>query len=148
MITPGGTLSPLLAITDSVGTLTLGGTVVLESSAVLKFQLGDTSAGSSDHLNAGGALTLDGTLNLTALAGFGAGRYDLIDYTGVLTDHGLDLGTLPNGYTYAIDTSLAGQVDLVVTNNVPEPSTWVLLGVGVVGLGIVTLRCRRHVSGA
>ena len=55
------------------------------------------------------------------------GRYDLIDYTGSLTNNTLDLGTLPSGYNYAIDTSIAGQVDLVVTDAVPEPSAWVAL---------------------
>ncbi len=119
-----------------VGTLTLNGQVSCLGSTSLVFDLGSTAA--SDEIKVGGALTLDGTLSANALAGFGAGRYDLIDYTGTLTNNTLDLGTLPSGYNYAIDTSIAGQVDLVVTNAVPEPSTWagVLAGSGFLALAL------------
>ena len=36
-----------------------------------------------------GNLTLDGTLNITAFPGFGVGTYQIIDYTGTLTDNTL-----------------------------------------------------------
>ena len=115
----------------AVGTLTLNGQVGLLSNTTLAYDLAGTAA--SDQIKVNGALTLDGTLNVNAMAGFGAGRYDLIDYTGTLTNNTLDLGTLPSGYNYRIDTSMAGQVDLVVTSAVPEPDTWaaVLAGCGV-----------------
>ena len=83
-------------------------------------------------------------LNVNALTGFGAGRYDLVDYSGALTNNGLALGTLPSGYNYAIDTSMAGQVDLVVTNAVPEPSTWVSMLGGMSLLSLTLSRCRRQ----
>ena len=54
------------------------------------------------------------------------------------------LGFTPGTYTY----TLPGGDTLVVTGAtpvVPEPSTWALLGVGVAGLGVVTLRRRRAV---
>ena len=130
------------ALIARVGTLTLNGQVSLSSSAALVFDLGSPAA--SDQIKVGGALTLDCTLTVNALAGFGTGRYDLIDYTGTLTDNTLDLGTLPSGYNYAIDTSIAGQVDLVVTGVVPEPPTW---AAGLVGGGLLVLTLRRRPRG-
>ena len=142
-VAPGGSVSATSgAFTGGAGTLTLGGTVFLNSDANLTFELGAVSGGPNDHLNVTGALTLDGRLDVTALTGFGAGRYDLIDYTGALTNNVLALGTLPAGYTYAIDTSLTGQVDLLVTAAVPEPATW-LGGLGLLGAAGLTLRRSR-----
>ena len=126
-------------ISAGVGQLTLNGQVGLLGNTVLVFDLTGTAA--SDRITVNGALTLDGTLNVNALAGFGAGRYDLLDYTGTLTNNGLDLGTLPAGYSYALDLGTAGQVDLVVTNVVPEPSTWAAVLAGTACL-VGTLRRR------
>ena len=136
---PGDAYAGPGQFSSAVGTLTLNGQVGLLSNTVLVFDLASTTA--SDEIKVGGALTLAGMLNVNALTGFGAGRYDLIDYSGVLTNNGLALGTLPSGYNYAIDTSMGGQVDLVVTNAVPEPSTWV--GGALVGLGLLGAVHRR-----
>ena len=135
-----GDIDSVDGILALVGKFTLNGQVGLLSNTILVFDLASTTA--SDEIKVGGALTLAGTLNVNALAGFGPGRYDLIDYTGALTNNGLALGTLPSGYNYVIDTSMAGQVDLLVTNAVPEPSTWAAALTGVVLLGFV-LRRRR-----
>ena len=51
------------------------------------------------------------------------------------------LGFTPGTYTYTWGTGATAD-SLVVTSVVPEPGTWALLGVGVAGLGIVTLRRR------
>ena len=80
---------------------------------------------------------------MTALAGFGAGRYDLIDYVGVLANDGLALGSLPAGYTYQIDTTIPGQVDLVVTAIVPEPGAWLWLAGGA---GVLAFHARRSAA--
>ena len=120
--------------------MTLNGQVSLSGSTALVFDLGTTAA--SDQLQVNGALTLDGTLTVNALAGFGAGRYDLINYTDQLTNNTLDLGTLPAGYSYSIDLSRTGEVDLVVTSAVPEPSTWAAL---LAGGGFLALGLRRRV---
>ncbi len=128
-------------VSSAVGKLGFNGNVALQGNTALIFDLATVTA--SDQIAVNGALTLDGTLTVNALAGFGVGRYELIDYNGALTDNGLNLGTLPAGYNYAIDTSIAGQVDLVVTNAVPEPSVWAaVLG----GCGTLALVLRRRAS--
>jgi hypothetical protein len=74
----------------------------------------------NDQLFLNGNLTLDGTLQVTELAGFLEGTYRLIDYMGALTNNGLALEsafTLAHPGSY-INTATQGQVDLIV---VPEP---------------------------
>jgi len=61
-----------------------------------------------------GNLTLDGTLNVSDAGGFGAGVYRIIDYTGTLTDNGLDIGQgSPDAANLSIQTAVAGEVNLV-----------------------------------
>ncbi len=63
-------------------------------------------------VSADGNLVLDGTLQVTGGAGFTTGTYRLIDYTGSLTDNGIT--ATPSAHSlYAIDTSTAGQVNLI-----------------------------------
>lgn len=102
--------------------LTLGGNLVLDSGSALKFDLGTLS----DRISVAGNLTLDGTLNVLAGTGFTAGTYTLFTYSGALTNNTLDVGSMPGGYTYTIDTGTAGIVSL---NVVPEPQSWILMGV-------------------
>ncbi len=114
--------------TSTVGSLDFTGDLALADTTILNFQLGDNSAAgiSFDTINASGALTLDGVLNVQDLAGFGAGTYRLFTFSsGNLTDNGMTLGTTPGAYTYSIDANDAGGfVDLTV---IPEPSTFVLI---------------------
>lgn len=131
---------PANSVLPFVGFLTLAGQVNLSDTSVFFFDLGTLAA--SDRLQINGGLTLDGTFNVTARAGFGLGTYDLIDYTGALTNNVLDIGSAPAGYTYAIDLSTAGQVNLVVSA-VPEPSTYAL-ALGGFGLLLCAQRARRR----
>ena len=78
-------------------------------------------------------LTLDGILNINAIAGFGHGPYELFSYGGLLTNNGLTFGPVPAGLGLKIDTSIAGEVLLVVT---PEPSALLLAGCGIAGLAV------------
>ena len=115
-ITVNGVLAPGLA--TSPGTLTLDGDVVLGSTATLRYRLGQAGVAGgalNDLLVVNGDLTLDGTLTVSETAGgaFGAGVYRLIDYTGALTDNGLDLGAMPAGATSSLQTAINGQVNLV-----------------------------------
>lgn len=112
-----GTLSPGAAA-GQVGTLTVGA-LSLNASSTSLFDLG-ALGGVNDLVVSTGALTINGTLNVNPLAGWniGTGSYTLFTYAGALTNNGLDLGAsltsgLPTGVSYAIDTSVAGQVNLV-----------------------------------
>ncbi len=109
------------------GTLTTGG-LVLSAGSVLDMGLGAPNvAGVSDRIQVNGNLTLDGTLNVTDLGGFGVGVYRLIDYTGALTDNGLAIGTLPgsaNAQHINVQTAIGNQINLVYDNVVPEIQFW------------------------
>ncbi|MEP0190019.1 MAG: autotransporter domain-containing protein [Erythrobacter sp.] len=97
--------------------------LVLSNGSILAFDLGDPNdPNSSDRINVGGDLTLDGTINTTDVGQFGTGVYRLIDYGGSLTDNGLDVGTLPMGFTpdqAVIQTSVGGQINLVISPAAP-----------------------------
>ncbi len=105
-ISNGGTLSPGVGGT---GTL-LTGAMALNSTANLSFELGTAS----DRVDVIGNLTADGILNVTPATGFHAGTYTLFTYSGVLTDNGISLGSLPAGSAYSIDVATLGQVRLRV----------------------------------
>lgn len=112
-----GILSP----GNSPGTLTIAGNLALNAASQLNYELGaaNTAGGALNDLTVvGGNLTLDGTLNVTQSAGgaYGPGIYRLIDYTGSLTDNGLDLGNMPAGTSNYVQTSVAHQVNLVNSN--------------------------------
>ena len=116
-VTCNGTLAPGAPL----GTLTLGAGLTLASTSTLNYELGTTS----DLIAVTGNLTLDGSVNVTASAGFVSGTYTLITYTGNLINNTLNVGSLPTGCTATVNTATAGQVKLVV--NVPRSySSWVL----------------------
>lgn len=118
-IKAGGSVAPGV----SVGTLTTG-ELTLEGTSKLQLELAAPGVvgGPNDLLTVNGSLKLDGTLQVTTLAGFGIGTYRLIDYTGLLNNQTLDLESafLALYPGSSIDTSVAGQVNLVV---VPEPGS-------------------------
>jgi hypothetical protein len=71
-----------------------------------------------------GNLALGGTINVTSGPGFGAGTYTLLTYTGTLSGSLPTLGLTPGGpYTYSLDTSIAGQVNLNVLLPAPPAPT-------------------------
>lgn len=110
----GATLSP----GSSAGTLTLG-SLTLSDGSILDYELGQAGvigSGVNDLIEINGDLTLDGTLDITDIGGFGAGVYRLMNYGGALTDNGLDLGDLPAGsdaQDLFLQTAIDGQVNLV-----------------------------------
>ena len=71
-----------------------------------------------------GNLTLDGTLDLTAAGGFTAGTFTLIRYSGSLADNTLVIGALPANHSAVVDTSVAGQVRVVITRNLTDYGQW------------------------
>lgn len=114
IVADGGVLAP----GSSPGTLTVG-SLSLSSGSMLDYGLGQAGivgGGVNDLIEVTGALTLDGSLNITDVGGFGPGVYRLINYGGALTDNGLELGNLPAGVTAAdltVQTSVANQVNLI-----------------------------------
>lgn len=122
----GGVISGTLAPggLNAAGTLTFNGPLTLNASATLRYQLGQagTAGGTLNDLAVvNGALTLNGTLHVTQSAGgsFLQGVYRLFDYTGILTDNVLDVGTLPAGFTGVVQTSIANQVNLIASGAPP-----------------------------
>ncbi len=108
IVADGGILAGVQGQTLTTGALTLS------SGANINVALG--AAGNTAGLfNVQGDLTLAGTLNVDDAGGFGAGLYRIIDYTGALTDNGIGVGTIPTGTTGTVQTSIASQVNLVVT---------------------------------
>lgn len=101
-VADGGILAP----GTSPGTITMG-SLTLNGGSILDFELGTPGligGGVNDLIVVTGGLTLDGTLNVTALPDFGNGLYTLIEYGNLVADNGLDIGTTPDGFTYALNS--------------------------------------------
>ncbi|BCW87588.1 hypothetical protein sos41_07180 [Alphaproteobacteria bacterium SO-S41] len=105
-IADGGHLLGVQGKTLTMGALTLGG------GSMLDVTFGVSGAPTLFEIN--GALVLDGTLNIADGGGFGIGVYRLFNY-GSLVDNGLDIGNAPAELgVYSVQTSVAGQVNLVL----------------------------------
>ncbi|MBZ9709428.1 autotransporter-associated beta strand repeat-containing protein [Mesorhizobium sp. ESP7-2] len=96
------------------GTLTINGSLQLAAGSNLDYsfgQAGVVGGAYNDLTVVHGDLTLDGTINVTEAPGgnFGPGIYRVISYDGTRTDNGLD----SNSPTHIVQTSIAGQVNLV-----------------------------------
>lgn len=117
-----GTLAPgsVPQLTGAIGTLTVQGALALQPSAQLAFDL--DSPANSDRLQVHGGLALAGTLRVLPQAGFTAGTYRLIDYTGARSGTLASVAGLPAGYTAAFSYDTPGQVNLVVAAP-PAPAT-------------------------
>ena len=138
-VLPGAVLSP----GNSPGTLTLG-SLTLGQDAHLIIELGALS----DHLTINGDLTLDGFIDFIGDPVFYANGPlpSFISYTGTLIDHGIVIGTLPDGVdqqAFALDFSTPGVVGVRLGEGsgtptaVPEPSTTALM---VLGVGMLLVR--------
>jgi fibronectin-binding autotransporter adhesin len=131
---------------STVGDLSITGGLTLSNNTTLDFQLGsDATRGITyDAVNITGNFTLNGNLDVEALAGFGVGTYRLFTFGGTLTDNGLTLNSLPSGFNYSLDVNTlgGGYVDLIVTA-VPEPSTYAMMGFGLATLWILRRRSRK-----
>jgi len=131
---------------DSVGTLTFGYDLTLEGDITMSFQLGTES----DMLLITGGLLYGPesgkiTLDITAIAGFAAGTYTLIDFEGTsFADISADdfvFGTTTAGYEYDLEIS-GNKLNLIATA-VPEPAT---IGILILGLCTILFAKRRGIS--
>ncbi len=106
-------------------TLTMG-SLILNGGANVNATLGAPSANAL--FNVTGGLTLAGNLNVTGAVGFGPGLYALFQYGGILTNNGLAVGPLPGGDTGSVQTSVANEVNLVVSGpsngGIPTTQFW------------------------
>ena len=114
IVNAGGALAPG---SNSVGTLTLRSNLTLNAGAILNFELAAIAA--SDKLVVSNGLVLGGTLNVTNLAGFGAGTYTLMNYGGALSGTLPAIGSKPAGFSCTVNTNTAGQVRLIVQTQTP-----------------------------
>jgi autotransporter-associated beta strand protein len=107
-ILAGGTLAG-----RSGQVLTIGRLNLVQGSTI-EAALGTPSGTGLFKVN--GNVVLDGSLNVVDAGRYGVGVYRLIDYTGTLTDNGLDVASQPQASTSSatVQTSLANQVNLVV----------------------------------
>ena len=90
------------------------GSLNLLSGAILNYEFatpGIVGGGVNDLIEVNGDVTLDGTLNVSALAGFGIGKYRMMNYTGSLFNNALDFGVMPAGFAYQLQTAVAGRRD-------------------------------------
>ena len=112
-VADGGHLAGVTGSTLSVNSL------VFNANANFDVGLGTPVSGGGNALvNVGGNLTLDGTLNVSDIGGFGSGVYRLIDYTGGLTDNGMLIGSVPGNVTpgdLQLQTNIAHKINLLVT---------------------------------
>ncbi|WP_431470279.1 autotransporter-associated beta strand repeat-containing protein [Sphingosinithalassobacter sp. LHW66-3] len=120
-----GTIGGRVALADGAtlagiqGQTLAMGALALSSGSIVDVTLG--GSGTQALFSVAGDLTLDGTLNVTDLGGFGVGVYRLFDYAGALTDRGLAIGTLPGGSSADdayVQTAVANQVNLVNSSGV------------------------------
>lgn len=124
-LTGNGTLTGNVTVANrghlalsSGNTLTMG-SLTLNNASRLDVDLGAPITGGGPALLATtGNLTLDGTLNISDLGGFGSGVYRLANYSGNLTDNGLLIGSVPGSVVPSeleVQTVLANQVNLLVS---------------------------------
>ena len=117
----GGVLAP-----GPVGETMAVGNLALNQNSILNYVLSTPGVvgGVNTLVNVNGNLTLDGTLNVSNGVGFGAGSYRLFNYTGLLNDQTLNLGTLPTGFSEVVTTGVTGQVNLVVSSSGVASQFW------------------------
>lgn len=97
-------------------TLTVSNNLLLTSATPLTYILGTNAS----TVAVKGNLALGGTASIAAGNGFTNGTYTLLTYTGALSGSQPTLGSVPTGYNCAINTSTAGQVNLIVTASSPS----------------------------
>lgn len=147
----GGIIAP----GNSPATLTVNDAFTLADTSILEFELNGTDmtigGGINDLITGVTDLTLDGILNVTPLASFDSAtvgmKWRLFSYSGTLTDNMLAFGSMPalsGGSSFSIDTSQAGEVNLVI---VPEPAGLLIAAVGLGVAGIAVAR-RKSIAAA
>jgi autotransporter-associated beta strand protein len=153
----GGALAPGA---QTISQLTLDSSLTFDAGSAFDITIGGTTPGTGyDQIELGGALTLGGNLNVSAVDGFAFAvgeEFTIIDRSSPLPTLG-EFSNAPAffytdaaGDTFAVDNfgfdSDDAPNDLTLTvlsvAAAPEPSTWAMLGLGLAGLLIPTWRSR------
>jgi hypothetical protein len=152
-----GTVKPFNTVTNKTGTLSVGGNFTQNSTGVLDFEIGGTTAGTYSTLAVTGAAALAGTLAVQTVNSYlfpnAATTYDNIVSYGSLSSlnfsnltyngnscapHGMETWSCHHITFQAINLPSAKGVRLHVA---PEPGTLAVLGTSL--LGLLALRRRR-----
>lgn len=129
----GGTLQGGITSTDnSARSALVTNALTLAGGSTTILTLGNLANAGVADVN--GNLSASGTLNVTGDVVRGAGYYRAFTYTGSLAN-ALTLGAVPVGYTGQIDTSNAGQVNVLLTDSSPY-EVWTANGTSLGGSAI------------
>ena len=116
------------AIGPVISGIQINGSLTLNSGSTCSFNLAATTNNpANDLIIVSNSLSLaGGTIQINA-ATLQLGRFKLIEYVGAESGSAaanLVLSYVPSGVTVALDDSIAGEIDLLVTAGVPETLTW------------------------
>lgn len=152
-----GTVKPFNTVSNTVGTLSVGGTYTQTSTGKLDIAVNGNNKADHSTLAVSGSVTLAGTLEIDTVTGFNF-LHGETDYVGLLTYSGSASNDFTNfSYNGGSCTKVTtddwdcapslnfqwtpklGSLDLIVRN--PEPGTLAVLATGL--LGLMGLRRRR-----
>lgn len=139
IVNTGGLLSP----GHSAGSIIINGNYTEGPAGTLLVELGGLGNGQFDYLDVNGTASLGGTLEIAFLNGFNPAvgdTFHIMDFTSLTGDFASIQVLGASGYQFSEEFTGGGLT--LVTQAVPEPSMFVLMGIGA--LGLLAYACRRQ----